>query len=398
MTWLENTRFSWLIFSGFQESFDILSEEILSAPSDLQSEPLDEATEGEHSRGGVESTTVSENGDILRTFSGLSVSCSDKLLGSGPHGEVKEGIIYSPSGKLKNGKEVVVKFDSLVKSHTWGLPNRQKSNLQLPEHENVATIYGYGVHIGSKDMKLNPDNYDIGPYTRSFIVIEKLPRNLNHLLFEDNAFAQKCTVKDVLDISIGITEGLHHLHLHNVSHCNLKPSNILIGEDSSKIVVRVSDYGLTKICSSSSFDEAGWGTQGYIAPELLLLGDDSFADYDCSTPESVAADVFSLGTIMYQMLSRCLDVTQYIVAEEFEEDASIKINTVPEPVRLACRAPVELRALIEECLLFNFDDAAQGIKQFDRPTLDNILQRLKLMRHEEWAEQRVHAYAKVLLS
>lgn len=381
------------ILSGIQESV-----EILSASSDLLSETSDETTDDENAREDAETVTMCQNGNILETFAGLSVCCTDKSLGIGPHGEVKEGIIHLSPGYGKKRKEVVVKFNSLTNNHTWGLPNGRIRFSGLPEHENVATVYGYGMFLPRIDQDLDLGNHDLETSPKSFIVIDKLPRNLNHLLFEDNSFAQKITFHDILDISIGITQGLRHLHEHKIPHCNLKPSNVLIGRDCSKIVPKVADYGLVKINSGKDSQRVEWSTQGSIAPEVRLWDEDNVENYHCNTTGSVIAgmDVYSLGTVMYQMVSRCLNLDQYATVEESQEDASIQMITVQGPVRLVCSAPDDLRALIEECLQFSFDKVEEGEKEFGRPTLDNILHRLSLMKRKEWAGNRVREYVKVL--
>jgi len=104
--------------------------------------------------------------------------------------------------------------------------------------------------------------------------------------------------KITIQIMIGICGAVQYAHSHGVLHRDLKPSNIMIREDGEPVVM---DFGLAKaeghntheVSMSLSMSGELIGTLEYMAPEQAV-------DSRNITP---AADVYSLGTILYQMVT-----------------------------------------------------------------------------------------------
>lgn len=70
-------------------------------------------------------------------------------------------------------------------------------------------------------------------------------------------------------------EGLAHLHTRNVCHRDVKPENILIGNDGYCILI---DMGFAKVITDKSFTLCG--TPVYLAPEILVMkGHNKGVDY-----------------------------------------------------------------------------------------------------------------------
>ena len=78
-------------------------------------------------------------------------------------------------------------------------------------------------------------------------------------------------------------------HQANILHCDIKPENLLLFESDK---VMLSDFGIAKI-ARQTLTGSGTGTVGYMAPEQAM-----------GRP-SKRSDVFSLGMIMFRMLSGC---------------------------------------------------------------------------------------------
>lgn len=88
-------------------------------------------------------------------------------------------------------------------------------------------------------------------------------------------------------------------HARGIVHRDLKPENIFLQQENSKEVVKVVDFGIAKV-QELGFNEEGelthsgtvMGTPHYISPE------------QCSSqPIDGRADIYSLGIVLYQMLT-----------------------------------------------------------------------------------------------
>ena len=102
-------------------------------------------------------------------------------------------------------------------------------------------------------------------------------------------------VQQSLAILIQVCTAIHYAHEHGVLHRDLKPSNILIRPNGEPVVT---DFGLGKIRDavddrSLSLDDQVLGTIDYMAPEQARA----------SKHADERADVYSLGAILYQMLT-----------------------------------------------------------------------------------------------
>jgi serine/threonine-protein kinase len=86
-------------------------------------------------------------------------------------------------------------------------------------------------------------------------------------------------------------DGLQHAHDHGLVHRDVKPQNLLVREDGC---VKVADLGIARAAESTRLTEHGTilGTAAYLSPEQAA-GEEV-------TP---AADVYSLGAVLYELLT-----------------------------------------------------------------------------------------------
>src|SRR5690606_5457236 len=82
-------------------------------------------------------------------------------------------------------------------------------------------------------------------------------------------------------------EGLEYLHSQGIAHLDLKPDNLLFGEDHK---LKIADFDLSYICGDDSI--RGKGTINFRAPEIK--------DYECKKP--FAADIYSAGIILFALM------------------------------------------------------------------------------------------------
>ncbi|XP_043721106.1 G-type lectin S-receptor-like serine/threonine-protein kinase At1g34300 [Telopea speciosissima] len=96
-------------------------------------------------------------------------------------------------------------------------------------------------------------------------------------------------------IALGIARAIAYLHeecLEWVLHCDIKPENILLGDD---FCPKVSDFGLSKLTKKE--DKVAMsrihGTRGYLAPEWVTR----------EQPITAKADVYSFGMVLLEIVS-----------------------------------------------------------------------------------------------
>lgn len=83
-----------------------------------------------------------------------------------------------------------------------------------------------------------------------------------------------------------ILSGVYHLHISNIVHRDIKPENILFDGQ----VVKLIDYGASKILTKNQKMHKCVGTAYYMAPEIIK------GDYD------KMCDIWSCGVVMYILL------------------------------------------------------------------------------------------------
>lgn len=139
-----------------------------------------------------------------------------------------------------------------------------------------------------------------------------------------------------LDVAEQCASALARAHQMGVIHRDLKPENILLVQRKERPdFVKLLDFGIAKIMDAPSLtgSQQIFGTPGYIAPEYIQ-----------STDIDGRADLYSLGCILYEMVTGALPFDY-----EYPGDLLVKHVTEP-PVRPSARLP-SIERPVEELIL-----------------------------------------------
>ena len=196
---------------------------------------------------------------------------------------------------------------------------------------------------------------------RSYLVLEHLP---------GGTLANRLESKGPLDdfethaVAHDIAAALAHAHAAGIVHRDVKPSNVIFDEHGH---AKLTDFGIARSSHEPTMTGAGGflGTAAYMAPEQAAG----------ETSAGPAADVYSFGVILFQMLTGRLP---------FEADSplelALKHRMSPPPAAQTLRpdAPRDLTALAARALAkdpaarpqdgTSLLDAMDGAPQGERPT------------------------------
>jgi eukaryotic-like serine/threonine-protein kinase len=130
---------------------------------------------------------------------------------------------------------------------------------------------------------------------RPYLVMELLAgQSLEQKLLEAKALSRERAV----DIGLQILLGLEAAHALGVVHRDLKPGNVFLAQQGSELVAKLLDFGIAKVRASTEFQSLTrpgvvMGTPEYMAPEQAFSSDQA----------SVQSDLYSVGVMLYEMLS-----------------------------------------------------------------------------------------------
>ncbi|CAD6334725.1 unnamed protein product [Miscanthus lutarioriparius] len=225
----------------------------------------------------------------LQLFEATDGFAPTNLIGAGKYGSVYKGNL-----SLTSARDSVV----AVKVFTPQQPGSSRSflaeceALRQVKHRNLINIITCCSSIDSRGNDFQA------------LVFDFMPRySLDRWLHpRSNEQTHKLSLTQLMNIATDVADALYYLHNSSyptVIHCDLKPSNILLGSDWTAYVA---DFGLAKLIGES-MDRSNLnigtestigirGTTGYVAPE-----------YGAGGQASVAGDAYSFGVTLLEMFT-----------------------------------------------------------------------------------------------
>ncbi|KAG0319610.1 hypothetical protein BGZ97_001805 [Linnemannia gamsii] len=249
------------------------------------------------------------------------------IIGSGSFGRVFHGDLLGTEVAIKE----CVRSDSRAFDEKYF--KREVDILKQSRHPNIVQFMGI-----CKRRK------------RFYIITEFLPMgNLRRWIQDDSKeFGWDTRISFAIDISLALA----YLHHKNIIHRDLKGENLLISEN---MRIKVCDFGFSRVEAKNATEMSRisyCGTDGYMAPEILL-GE----DFDCSV------DVFSFGVILSEMMAR------HVVDSHHFQRIAPDMGVSPDEILFRAQpgCPLELGELAIHCV--------QPLPE-NRPVLRQIVERL----------------------
>ena len=216
-------------------------------------------------------------------------------------------------------------------------------------HPNVLTVFDVGHEDG-----------------RTYLVFEMLAGSTLAEVMK----AGRLQTREALDYAGQIARGLAAAHTHGVVHRDVKPANLFL---TTTGIVKILDFGLARVRGAESPEETTaevtgpgqvLGTVSYMSPEQAR-----------GEPLDARSDLFSLGAVLYEMLSGRHPFRRNSSAET----ASAILRDAPADLgRLEGQAPGAVKLLVGRCLEKRPEDRFQTAN-------DLALALDVLFRGEEWA-------------
>jgi serine/threonine-protein kinase len=181
----------------------------------------------------------------------------------------------------------------------------------------------------------------------TYVVMEWLPDGLDRVLRAQ--YPGPLEVSRAVNIAHGVAEALAAVHAAGLVHRDVKPSNILLRAGGQPVLT---DFGIAAAIVDVMTEHRLTppnvlvGTADYLAPETIAA----------SSPADGRADVYSLGVVLYEMLTGLVPFAGHAPVDTLRAHREEPVPALPSTV------PAAVRGIVERALAKNpadrFDSAA----------------------------------------
>ncbi|GJP39541.1 hypothetical protein CLOM_g23903 [Closterium sp. NIES-68] len=203
------------------------------------------------------------------------------------------------------------------------------------QHKNICQFVG--ALLGGPDSYCLPSTVEdhrgvlrVGSHVCCVVLEYLAGGTLKHVLIKH--YHRKLSVQRVVHIALDIAEGLEYLHSRGIVHRDVKSDNMLL--DKHHRVVKIADFGVSRVQSEDSTMHHKTGTYGYMAPEVLK-----------ERPYDHKADVYSFGILLWEVY--CCD-NPFPYTDLDPDEIASTVNQGLRPDIPSC-CPPQLADLMRRC-------------------------------------------------
>jgi len=228
------------------------------------------------------------------------------------------GVVYRATDtKLHRPAAIKVLPENLADPEARRRFQREAQMVSSLNHPHILTVYDAGEYLG-----------------RQYLITE----------FVDGGTLRQWAARPrgwraIVELLIGVADGIATAHDAGILHRDIKPENILLAKNG---YAKLADFGLAKLVESDPLaDEANAfrggehstlvGTAAYMSPEQTQ-----------GLPLDGRSDVYSFGLVLYELLAG---------SRPFDDEPGRRRGTEAEPIPpLPAQVPADLRAIVAKAL------------------------------------------------
>lgn len=242
-------------------------------------------------------------------------------LGKGAMGEV----YLAEDSSLR--RKVAIKFlhaEVMADEHAQKRLIREAQAAANLDHPNICRIHEVGTDDG-----------------QSFIVMQYVEGET----LTNRIRRKPLKIGEALAIAVQLSDALSEAHSRQVVHRDIKPSNIMI---TARGQATLMDFGIAKFVGRRSPLETVADTESTLTEPGVLLGTVPYMSPEQVRGEELdgRSDVFSLGVVLYEMVSG----RQPFSADSAAGTLSAILSHDPPPIGTRADVPAELQRIVRKCL------------------------------------------------